>query len=203
MLFADLMPAVLLEARGCPEITAERVARDTVRDLYLNNPIWIRTDPAATLEATGLLSLSLPDDAEVVEFRSLRLPDGTTITPRTVDDNASYNWDDISDPIITELNGVWIVKPAPVEDISDVRVVMQLAPTADADMVDDSVAKRHKSLYIHATLGRLLGMPDQKWSNPGVANYHGTRAMSLLFEAKRKADGWTTIRTPVVRYGGI
>lgn len=204
MLFADLLPPVLLEAKGCPEITAERVMRDVARDLYLNHPIWVRTDTSATIESTGLISLALPTDAEVVEFRSIRLPDNTLVQPRVVDDNAFYDWaDDAADPIVVELNGVWIIKPAPSEAIADVRIVMQLAPTVDAAFIDDSVGTRHKSLFIHATLARLLVMPDQKWTNPGMAGYHAQALAARLAEARRRADGWTSIRTPVVRYGGI
>lgn len=203
MLFADLLPPVVLEAKGCPEITAERVMRDVVRDLYINHPIWVRTDLGVLVEEVGTISLPLPADSEVVEFRSIRLPDGSTIAPRTVDDSAFYDMDDLTTPVVAEVNGVWTLWPAPSAAIIDARVVTQLAPTADAASIDDTVASRHKSMYIHATLARLLVMPDQKWTNPGMARYHADALAARLAEAKRKADGWTTIRTPVVRYGGI
>lgn len=204
MLFADLMPPVLLEAKGCPEITAERVMRDVVRDLYLNHPIWIRTDLGVIVEEVGTISLPLPLDSEVVEFRSIRLSDGSTIAPRVVDDNAFYSLDDATtEPVVAEVNGVWVMKPAPSVALTEVRVVTQLAPTVDATGVDDTIAARHKSMYTHATLARLLVMPDQKWTNPGMAQYHAQALAARLAEARRRADGWTTIRTPVVRYGGI
>ena len=203
MLYADITAPIALEAKGCPEPTIERVLRDVVRQLYRDHAIWIYADAAASVDTDGALTLTLPDDSEVVAIRSMRAIDGAMYHPRTVDDSAFYDWDDTNNLVCMELNGTWLVRPTPAEALTGVKVVAQLAPIYGAVEIVDAIGQRHRQIYEHATLARLLAMAGQKWTDTTMAEYHGVAAWRLVLEAKRKADGWSSVRTPTVRYGGI
>lgn len=202
MQYADITAPIALEAPGCPEVTIERVLRDVVRQLYRENAIWTYWDPAATIGTDGLLVLTLPTDSEVVEVRKIRTSNDE-ISPRNIDSLAYYDHDDgDASPVAINVNGTWTVRPPPVEATS-AKVLVQLAPIYGATQIADVVGQRDRQLYEHSALARILAMPKQRWTDPNMANYHHTAAVGLLFEAKRRADGWKTVRTPTVRYGGI
>ena len=201
MLYADMLGPILIEAPGCPEMVCERVLHDAVLDFYREVALWVHHDEAAQIETTGALTLTLPDDSEVVTVRQLRTDIGA-IEPRTVDE-FMYREHTEGDPaIVVEINGAWLVRPAPSEVTAAVATV-QLAPVYGCDGVVDAVAHRHRRLYEHLALARLLVMPRQPWTDVQRAGYHAGQATRLRFELQRRTDGWSTLRTPVVRYGGI
>lgn len=202
MLYEDMVPAIMLEAVGCPEMTILRVLRDETRQLYTDHYIWQVVDRAAALDVNGVLQISLPSESEIVMLRSVRGEDGP-LDVVVLDEFAYDIFDDGGTTrAIVNLDGSWTSLPTPA-GVTSVTAVVQVRPTFAATGVVDSIAQRDLKLIQHTTLARLLGMPAQKWSNPQYASFHAAEATRLVFQAKRRADGWTAVRTPIVSYGGI
>ena len=196
-----MTPAVLLEAPGCSEMVAARVLRDVIRDLYMNNRLWLHRDTTATIDVSGTTTFTIPDESEIVEVSHLRLDTGA-IPVRTVTADAYFAYEQSDYMALAKLGDEWTVRPAPAE-VTMGEALLQLAPTQASTGLVDSQAHANLRLFQHLALAQLLAMPRQPWSAPNYVSYHVAKVIELTMSAKRRADGWSSRRTPTVGYGGI
>lgn len=201
MLLADFPPYVALELPGCDDFIIQRVVREELHNLYCYNALWLYSD-TPTIATTGTLSFTLPAQTMVHEIRSLRT-DTRDIMPVGTGSVNSAEYDDAGKPEVVFLqNDAWVARPAP-ETTLTASAVLQIGPVATATEVPDAIANRHRPLWEHLVLTRLQAMAGQEWSNPKIASYHAVEATRLMYEERRRMDGWSARRAPVVRYGGI
>lgn len=201
MLFADFTPYVALELPGCDDFIVQRVAREELYALYRQRPLWLYAD-TPSVDTSGVVTFSLPAQTVIHDVRSFRI-DKSELTPAGEGslNQAAYEVTGAPEWVFLQ-NDQWIVRPMPVEAAS-ANAVVQLGPSATATEVPDTLAAKHRPLWEHLVLTRLQAMAGQEWTNPKAASYHAAEATRLIFEEQRRADGWTSRRAPVVRYGGI
>lgn len=201
MLIADFTPYVALELPGCDDFIVQRVVREELANLYRQYPLWFYT-AAPTIDSDGSISFTLPAQTQVHEIRSLRVGD-KEVTPVGVGSVNTDEFDAPGDPrFVFSENDAWVVLPRP-ESAVTANAVLHIGPVATATEVPDTLAAKHRTIWEHLVLTRLQAMADQSWSNPKAASYHASEAVRLIFEERRRMDGWTSRRTPVVRYGGL
>lgn len=198
---ADLVPTVSLELPGCPDMIVERVLREEMANLYRNHALWLRT-AAVTLGTDGVVVINPPTNSEVHEIRSLRVG-YDVLTPLGQGTVNSEEFERVGTPLVTFYrNYNWEVRPYPSEELT-AEAVMQLGPLIDATTIPDTLASRHRTVWAHAVLSRMQGQSGQTWTNLRTASIHAAEFTRLVFEEKRRLDGWSSRRSPVVRYGGI
>lgn len=202
MLIAAFAPYVALELPGCDDFIIQRVVREELANLYRQYNLWQYT-AAATIATTGAITFSsLPTDSEVIEIRSLRAAD-RMIEPMGVGSMNDADFDSVGDPLVCfQENDSWVVQPRPPAALTG-TAVLQLGVSLAADEVPDTLAAKHRTMWEHLVLTRLQGMAGQAWTNPKAAAYHASEATRHIFEERRRMDGWTSRRVPVVRYGGL
>ena len=201
MLIADFTPYVALELPGCDDFIVQRVVREELTNLYRQYALWLYTE-TPTIGTNGVVSFTLPAQTQVHEVRSLRVGD-KPITPVGIGAVNTDEFDEAGDPrFVFSENDAWVVLPRPSAPVS-ANAVLQIGPVATVTEVPDALAAKHRTIWEHLVLTRLQAMADQSWSNPKAASYHASEAVRLIFEERRRMDGWTSRRTPVVRYGGL
>jgi len=202
MMVSAFTPYVALELPGCDDFIIQRVVREELSNLYRQYNLWQYT-ATAIIDTTGVITFSsLPTDSSVIEIRSLRYGN-RNIEPLGVGSMNDSELDTTGDPLVCfQENDQWVVQPRPAEQLT-ATAVLQLGVTAAADEVPDALAARHRTLWEHLVLMRMQSMSGQTWTNPKSASYHAAEATRHIFEERRRMDGWTSRRTPVVQYGGL
>ena len=198
----ELVPYVAVELPGCPEFVIERAYREELYNLYRDNALWLFTDPAAGVDTAGVVTFTLPSCTDVHEIRSMRI-ERDEIEPRGPQSVNDYDMEtETGTPLYVQMrNDAWIVRPKPNE-ATTAHCVLQIGPQIIADCVDDNLAKRHRLMWEHMVLTRLQAQAGQSWTNLKGAAFHAGEFTRLLYAEKRRLDGWTARRVPVVAYGG-
>lgn len=201
MLLTDFSPLVALELPGCTDYIVQRVAREEIYNLYRDFVLWLYEGPQS-IGADGAVSLTTPAQTTVHDIRSLRV--GTIeIAPVGAGSTNSDEYDEVGAPkVVLPYNDSWLVRPAPGTALTATSV-LHIGPTYTFTEIPDTIAGKHRAIWEHLVLTRLQMMSGQEWSNPKAASYHATEATRLVFEERRRMDGWSARRAPVVRYGGI
>ena len=203
MQIESLIPYVLIELPGCPDFLIMRTFKEELAGLYRDHPLWIYTDTATSIDTDGVATFVLPDCTQVHEVRSMRIGDDQVMPVGMASKNDYDLETETGTPLyVFERNYQRIVRPKPVEACTAMSV-LQIGPTIIAECIDDGLASRHRLIWEHLVLSRLLAMPAQSWSNMKGAATHAAMFFDLLQKEKRRADGWTSRRVPTVRYGGI
>lgn len=203
MVVNDLVPQVAIELPGCDDFIVERILREEIANLYRNNCLYLHRT-TATLATDGSVTFTaIPTDTQVHEVRAMETSDRQVqpVGPFAINDYL-YNETTQYPSYVFMDNEDWVVRPLP-RDPLQATVVLQVGPTISAATYPDVLASRHRTLWQHLVLTRLQAQAGQAWSNPKYASFHASEASRLLFEEKRRIDGWSSRRAPVVRYGGI
>lgn len=201
MLLTDFGPLVGLELPGCTDYIIQRVAREEIYNLYRDYVLWLH-EGTQSIGSDGTISFTTPAQTTVHDVRSLRA--GTVeIAPVGVGSVNSVDYDDAGTPeVVFAYNDSWVVRPPPGTALT-ATAVLHIGPVYTVTEVPDTIASKHRAIWEHLVLTRLQAMSGQEWTNPKAASYHAAEATRLIFEERRRMDGWTSRRAPVVRYGGI
>lgn len=203
MNISDMVPWVLAELPGATEFIVERMFREELANLYRNHALWLYTDPAAAVATTGVVTFTLPTCTEVHEVRSMRIGDEKVTPVGEASLNLERLENDIETPrYVMRQNDQWVARPKPGE-ATTAHCVLQIGPVMNTECVDDNLAARHRTLWEHAVLARMCSQARQTWTNTRAASLHASEFTRLVFEEKRRLDGWSARRAPVVAYGGI
>jgi hypothetical protein len=102
------------------------------------------------------------------------------------------------------LNQVLIAPLSGTTYTSGLSVRVAWKPTLAATVLDEKLASRYPDALIAGALHRLLSIPNQSWSNGGLAAYYGGRYDLLRDEAKQAStDGGMKGVVRKVKYGGL
>jgi hypothetical protein len=199
MLFEDLLPQLLGEAPGCPDVTAINALRRATIEFCERTHAWseLQEDPTPLEEGVHTYEIEAPAGARVelvlevwvngapLTGKSMaeigRLVPGwqTATANRPVYFNAEEGENQLRlFPIPAALNG----------ELLTARVAY--APTSTSNRIADSVANKDLEALISGALGRLMVMPNKAWSNAPLASYHLERFEAAITKRRiKKAHG--------------
>jgi len=148
--FEELIPDLLLQARGCPRSVLVREIRRCAIDLFESTLIWREShDPIYTIAGVTEYDLDPPKDGAIASVVSVSGESGKEL-----------EWEQRI-PEVVEL----CTTPDRREKI---KLVMAIKPSRKARGLPDSMMSIVERALLHGTLASLLMIPDQSWSNPSI-----------------------------------
>lgn len=213
-LISDLLPEVLVEASGCPNLLATRALRRAAREFCKQSGYW-RAELTSTLtleDATPEYSLTdlLPSDAVLDGVLSvIRESDGEEVKSKSPLqlDAMSTDWrDETGEPeFYTQFAPTSIrIVPYPTTTTDSLRILARYTLSRTATTIPDVVLDRYDEGIFAGAVANLLQTPKQPWSNATRALDFEAQFQAAIAEAQSEAERFfSRRRTGTVRYGGI
>lgn len=191
---ASMVPDVSAHAQGCPTPVIEYTLRKIITDLCQRGKVWtVELAPIAVSATTATYSLASPVGyAEVVDVRRVRLSGQQAplvwkspseldlMYPEPVDGTPQYFTTSVLDTTVT-------LAPTPIA-AGTLTVTVTLRPTATAAEWDQALYREFRRCVFHGALAELLAMPLRSWTDEKTAQTHERRWVSLVSEARWRAD---------------
>jgi len=178
MLFDDLLPQLLVEVDGCPDILAIAHLRDAARAFCERTHVWTVTlDDFQTEPATGAYSLALPAQSSVVRLARVSIGDEKGVDILDAEDakdalecgrQRTFAWFD---------QGKLHIGPTPMRSLP-VTVQVSLKPSLVAEGIPDWMAEDHAMSLREGAKETLFAMPRKDWTDLGAAGVAAGRAAS-------------------------
>ena len=206
-----LLPYLLPDVPGVPDITALQALRLTAIDFCEKTNAWNETqDPIPLEDNVNEYDLDVEQGARINSVMEVWLKD-RQLDPKTVQELALVlpDWQTAKNSRPSFYNaaaeiGVLRVYPIPLEPTESITVRVSYVPTLSATTVPDIVVNRYLDELIHGAKHRLMIAPGKGWSNPQLAAYHDTKFDEGVQSAKidilhNHVQG--SIRAKPVRFG--
>jgi len=165
MTFDDLLPELLVDVDGCPEVTALAQLRNAARDFCATTHVWTVTlDDFNTVANTSAYALQLPAQSTPVRLARVNVGDekGVDIfepeTAKAALDcgrQRPFAWLD---------QGQLRIGPTP-NRVMSVSVQLSLKPSLNADEIPDWIAEEHAEKLRAGARERLFAMPRKDWTD--------------------------------------
>lgn len=180
MLFSDILPQLLPDVPGCPDITAINALRNAAIEYCRFTRSWTRTlAPVALVDNQSVYAMTAPVDARVAGVISAWVR-GREVLPKTMSQVAMLvpNWLVATAEVPNYFNSntdtiTLQVFPTPLNALGaplTLRVV--LAPSLTAQNVDDGIANDHFEALLAGARARLMVVPQRAWTNLPLAKYY-------------------------------
>lgn len=167
----DMLPEVLIYARGCPELSALKHIRDAARRFCDQVRSWRDTDvfTVSTPASEGLCSIA---DAAIVAIERARF-DGYDLVPQTIrwlDENID-DWRSLEESsralYITQLtpNTVTIVPKM----TGALTAHLILKPSREALQLPEYLLTDHGTVIGQGAAARVLALPNTEYANPQLS----------------------------------
>lgn len=186
---AEFLPHIDQYAPGCPAPTAYFGIRQAAIDFCERTRLWRYEDdfdiPGDQVEGITTPYGSVLHEMELVQF------DGEDLMPTTTAwlDANCRGWR------ANELTGLpsYIVQTEPNTlrvvpwTAGHINLFLWLKPAQDATELPDFIVDQHREIIAHGALARILAMPGQPFSNPGMAGSFAT-TFSAKIDALMRAN---------------
>jgi hypothetical protein len=170
MTFDDMLPDLLVEVDGCPEVTAISHLRKAARAFCESTHVWTVTlDPFNTAAATAAYTLALPAASSVVRLARVNVGDEKGVEILDLEEakaeldcgrQRTFAWWDA---------GQLHIGPTPTR-VLPVSVQLSLKPSLSADGVPDWLAEDHAETIREGAKATLFAMPRKDWTDLAAAN---------------------------------
>lgn len=206
-LFSALLPGLMIDVIGCPDMLAETALRNSSIDFFKRSLCWRgMLDSIQVYAGIGEYSLDSPvSGARVIRVYgvTLKLPSTdpavaesvVNLTPKTPQElsaiNPSWRIPQIvgvyPSPMATryytqDSQGLLLIAGVPTVNGS-MDVLGSLAPTLASTGIDSVMAEDHYEALIHGAKARLMAIPQKPWSDPPLAAYHANAFESAISTA--------------------
>lgn len=183
------LPKIAQIVRGCPTPTLIKAYVDAVRD-FCGQTRWLRDDLAVVPTVAGTVNYALtPTDAntEIVGVKLIWAEDANgnrwQVTPL---DETTWNPNAGPNPpqryaYVPESEIALYYTPDAVYDLT---ITAQVQPVANATEVPDQLDRKWGRELQAGTLGYLLDIPGQRWTNPGRALAYRKEFQAAINNAK-------------------
>lgn len=148
--FEELIPDLLLQAKGCPRSVLIREIRKCAIELFESTTIWREIhDPIYTIAGVTEYDLDPPSNGAIASVVSV-----------TDENGRELEWGQRVAEILE-------LTTAP-DSREKITLEMAIKPSRRARGIPDSMMNLVESALLHGTLASLLMMSGQRWSNPSV-----------------------------------
>lgn len=206
----DLLPHILADAPGCPDVTAKLAILKSAREFCREAPVWTELqDPMPLSPQVTSYTLEAPAGADVVGIIQAWC-NGSPMRPLAVDDLDLVlpGWQDASAPRpfwfnLSLTQGEIRFFPRSTEPCS-ITLRAQYAPQVTAQALPDSLVSEHLEAIVDGALARLLMVPGRSWSDPNLGAFRRGQFDNAIASERASAlhdghRGVVTVRP--VRFG--
>ncbi len=200
-LVSDIAAKLKISAREAPNITLERLVRESAREFFRKSRTWRLNFVGSVTATNAAYDLNLPTDtlAYAILYAKLRTANVKLTYLRDADNAYEYP-DDLITPKTPEYikllddNTFQIYPPPQKDDVIEMKVV--LCTTRVAAEVDDEIYEEFEDPIISGALARLFEMPNETWSDLKLAKWHKAKFESETEQARLRGQ---ETETPGVR----
>lgn len=197
--FSTMANEILPHVAGCPSSVAESFIRKTVIDLCERAQVWqVRLTPFDLTPGIYSYVLGSPVvPSEVCAPLSMCVAradtgsvHGLSVVTRDVLQAKHPTWPEDGEdgePSYAVQTNVNTLEIYPIPDTATTYTVSGLVairPTIAATQCDDSILTTYRRLITHGALHALMLLPDRKWTDLKLGEYHGKQWTYLLNSAR-------------------
>lgn len=191
-----MLPDLLVEVDGCPEVTAIAHLRKAARAFCESTHVWTVTlDLFNTVAATAAYSLDLPAGSSVVRIARVNVGDEKGVDILDLEDakaaidcgrQRTFAWWDA---------GQLRIGPTPAR-VMPVSVQLSLKPSLGAEGVPDWLAEDHADTIREGAKATLFAMPRKDWTDLTAAQIaSGESSSDINAAAINKSKGRARTRS--------
>jgi hypothetical protein len=163
----DIIADILPEVQNAPADTLKKALREAARTLCRRSKVWRADVEGTLLPGIAQVELELPRDAALVDvaclYRPGQGPQGGGFPSRT--------GQLFGDAFRLGADGALALAEAPSEG-GTLRAVVSLAPTPQAERLDDALYDAWGAAIRHGARWLLKSMHGREWFEAQVALYH-------------------------------
>ncbi len=172
--FQSLIYEVLPYVPGCPDQSVVTHLRSICIDFFQKTLAWRqKLNPVTALADVTTYTMPLPDSQTALAKLLAYWIDGQrahVVQAERGEDLAACN--SSADVAWTTTRATFSVSPAP--DAGQLLVLdVALKPSQASTGVLASLWEHYADALVDGALSRIFAMPNQPWTNPGLAQYHG------------------------------
>ncbi|WOB06468.1 hypothetical protein [Piscinibacter gummiphilus] len=193
MLFDDLLPQLLGEVPGCPDITAINALRNAAIEFCRETEAWaeLQEDPIPLADNEHTYDVECPSDAVVVRVLEAWV-DGSPLTGKSMSEIGVLmpGWQsDVSNrPIYfnaKEAPNRLRLFPTPANTQGELLTLrVAYAPKVNGKRISDQVGNRHLEALMSGAKARLMAMPKRAWTDLALADYHKTQFANAITDRR-------------------
>ncbi|WAC72073.1 hypothetical protein OU995_21250 [Roseateles sp. SL47] len=195
ILFDDLLPDLLVDVDGCPELTAISHLRRAARAFCEQTHVWTVTlDPFQTQTGVAGYVLALPDGASVVRISQADVGDDRKVDLLDVEDARSAQSTGRQRPYVWFHAGQFFIGPVPTRAVP-VTLQLSLKPSTAAEGLPDWIAEDHAETLREGAKQTLFAMAKKDWTDLTAAQVAAERfGAACNAAAFNKTKGQAKIR---------
>ena len=179
MTFDDLLPDLMVEVNGCPNVTAESHLRRAARDFCERTHVWTVTLASFnTVADTAAYTLAMPAGSSLVRLSQVDVGDERDVDILDQQEAKSEQGAGSQSTFVWLEGAQLFVNPTPTEALA-VVVQLSLKPSLTSESVPDWLAEDHAETLRLGAKASLKSMADVDWADPVGAD----RAAALFNSA--------------------
>lgn len=192
MLFADLLPQLLVDAPECPDQVATQALVGAAIEWCRETLGWAEImDPIILSDGQSTYDLDVPTDAQLVTVTRVWIGDYTlrSVTPDTVS-QLIPDWQTAATPqptVYTLSTGSKTISVYPTPaNAGRAKMLVRAcyAPTLAATSMPDEVGTPIQDALLDGARARLFAQPRKPWSDTQLAGYHRTLFENAKVESR-------------------
>lgn len=185
MFYADVLTPLLARLEGCPSALVVDALRNACIE-FCSRTRWLTT--GAQIVSDGENEPTFAQDINVLDICQARI-DGTDILVTYINDPDLDDLEDDDNAITfaTDPNNIELRIPGTTDVPITVDFVLCIAPGPESIEIPDELWRRWSEALKDGALLRLYAEPNNPWSNPQSAGYHGGRFESAITLAAAEA----------------
>lgn len=184
MLYLDMISALLVRAKGCPEFEAVDAMRNACIE-FCTETYWLTTGNQVVVDGTEVPVTDL--HTQVVDILDAKI-DGEDVLVTHLNDPAIEQLDDGCYALqFTDPNNPQLTPPATTDAPVTIDLLLAIAPGPESTEITDLLWQRWSEALKHGALCRLLEVPGKPWSNADAANYHRANFAKAMTTAAAQA----------------
>lgn len=175
-LISELVPDVLINAPGAPDILVEQKLRDAAIELCNMSGYWRESlDPVVTQAEKDIYDIEPPTQAVIKNILTMQIDDEPLHPSRTVDlDKRSHGWRTRQGKprrYVLDSMRTFMLTPIP-DGAYSITAFATLRPEPDATELPDIVVDFLRHVIVAGATYRLLSMPRRQWTDMQTAGLH-------------------------------
>ena len=180
---SDILPLVRHWAKQCPDPMLLQAVREALQRFCMDSWYYQRTLRLGPRESSNDYVLAAGANAEIIAIKAVEYK-GVPLDPVDpsivdVDRAGSVRYFMFTPPGLLSIYGA---PPASEDPAIDVRLVLQ--PTGED--VPEEIYRHFRQTIAYGALMRILEMPEEPWSNPGLAQLYASRFLNGTLDAKHQ-----------------
>jgi hypothetical protein len=195
MRFIDLLPQLLGEVPGCPDITAINALRNATIEFCTEAPgAWaeLQEDSQVLASEVHTYEVEAPAGARVLKVLEAWV-NGEPLIPKTQADISRLmpNWQLDRGNLPQYFNSVGgrtqvRVFPTPLNPPANAALLFRVAyaPSINSPRLDDSLANEHFEALMSGAKARLMAMANKAWTSAQLAVYHGEKFQNAIVDKR-------------------